>query len=216
MFPDYSRAERQADDVIHLAGICLSITAVVLLLAVAVPPGAALRDTAAIVYCIDLVAMVGASAAYHLVAGARWKESIRRCDRAAIYLMIARSYTPFALVAIGGTVGAALLVVVWPVAFAGAALALLRPRRFERAVTVVYLALGWVGLPLLGRFVDALAGPTLALLGAGRFLYSAGVGFHLRRRLPFQNAVWHGCVLAAAACHFVAVAQVLSGKGVRG
>ena len=117
----------------------------------------------------------------------------------AIYLLIAGTYTPFALVALGDRAGLGLLGTVWMVALAGSALAWLRPRQFERTGIVLYLALGWIGLPLLDR-----------LIAAGGMLYTAGVGFHLWHRLPGHNAVWHGFVLAAAACHYFAVLNTLA------
>jgi hemolysin III len=74
---------------------------------------------------------------------------------------------------------------------------------------VLYLALGWIGLVALGPFMASLAPATLALLAAGGVIYSAGVVFHLWERLPYQNAIWHGCVLMAAAVHYLAVLRTL-------
>tara|TARA_R110001606_G_scaffold384537_1_gene547514 strand:- start:152 stop:658 length:507 start_codon:yes stop_codon:yes gene_type:complete len=165
---------------------------------------------AAIVYGAGLLVSIGASAAYHLIAERRAREIARRCDRMAIYLLIAGTYTPFALVALGDRAGLGLLGTVWMVALAGSVLAWLRPRQFERTGIVLYLALGWIGLPLLDRLIAAVPAATVWLLAAGGMLYTAGVGFHLWHRLPGHNAVWHGFVLAAAACHYFAVLNTLA------
>jgi hemolysin III len=89
-------------------------------------------------------------------------------------------------------------------------LKVLAPRRWETASVAYYLALGWVGLPAAGLLVETLALSALVLLGAGGLLYTVGVGFHIWERLRFQNALWHGCVLAAAGCHYIAVASILT------
>lgn len=207
MFPDYTPVERRIDGAIHYLGIALAGAGVAELLWRSGATGDSRRIVAAAAYCIGLLATIGFSAGYHLIDRQDWKEIVRRCDRTAIYLMIAGTYTPFALVALGDGIGFVLLGAVWLIALCGIALVWWRPRRFERARIVIYLALGWIGLPVFG----ALPGTTLALLGAGGLLYSLGVCFHLWHRLPGQNAVWHGLVLVAAACHYVAVFRVLTG-----
>ncbi len=164
---------------------------------------------ASLVYGIGLVAMLWSSAAYHLTCHPRLKEWFRRCDHAAIFLMIAGTYTPFAIAGLGGAIGWTLLSFVWIVAVFGMALKLLRPRRRDRWSVALYLALGWAGLPVAGRLWEALPGEVFALLGAGGVLYTVGVAFYLWERLPGHNAIWHGFVLAAAVCHYLAVMQVL-------
>lgn len=211
MFPEYTPTERRIDGAIHIAGIALTVSAIAVLLARTIVAGEALRLVAASVYGVGLASTFGASAAYHLTRGVRWKEAIRRADRVAIYLMIAGTYTPSGLIAIDERTGAALLAAVWLAALAGIALVLVKPRQFERAAIAVYLVLGWIGLAALSMLIAALPGTTLALLGAGGLLYTGGVAFHLWRRLPGQNAVWHGFVLTAAACHYVAVLRTLTG-----
>jgi len=209
--PAYSARERLIDAAVHALGVPAAPVAVVVLLMAVTPTGEAAAVLAAAVYGAGLIAMLWLSAAYNLVGDPERKERIRRLDHAAIFLMIAGTYTPFALVSLGGRMGLGLLALVWLVALAGAALKLLRPRRYERSTTVLYLALGWIGLPLAGLLVAALPAASLLLLGAGGLLYSAGVAFHLWDSLPYQNAVWHALVLAAAACHYVAVLTTLAG-----
>jgi hemolysin III len=94
---------------------------------------------------------------------------------------------------------------VWAVALLGFGMKLAWPRRFERVSIALYLALGWAGLAAAGAIVRALPTAALVLLLVGGILYSLGVVFHVWRRLRFQNAIWHGFVLSAAACHYAAV-----------
>jgi len=203
-FPVYTRGERIADAVVHIAGVGCAVIAGAVLLAVAVP-GEAAQLTALGLYVFGVVAGFGFSAAYNLASSPRAKAVLRRFDHAAIFLMIAGSYTPFAAIAIGGFWGTVLLTAVWIVALGGVALKLSLPGRFERLSIALYLMLGWAILPAMGPVVEALSGASLVLLIAGGVIYSLGVVFHLWHRLPYHNAIWHGFVLAAAICHYIAV-----------
>lgn len=201
----YSRAERIADGAVHAIGIALAIGACAALGTLAVQDAGALKTAALIVYGGGLVAMLGCSAAYNLMPDGSWKAVFRRLDHAAIFLMIAGTYTPFTLVSIGGAWGWGIFGFVWTVALAGVALKLFWHDRFERLSIAVYLLLGWTILIALGPMLSSMSLSAVILLGVGGLLYSLGVVFHLWSRLRFQNAVWHVFVLAAAACHYVAV-----------
>lgn len=208
-FPDYGAGERRADAAVHLLGTCAAALGAVLLLVAAADAGGR-AVAAAAVYGLGLVASFGFSAAYNLARAPAARERLRRLDRGAIYPMIAGTYTPFALVGLGGASGGWLLGAVWAIALAGAALAWGRPRRLERVHIGLYLALGWIGLVVLDDLLAALAPAILWLLLAGGLLYTAGVGIHLLRALPYHNALWHLMVLAGAACHWVAVWGVVA------
>ncbi len=159
-----------------------------------------------VLYALCLMAMLGCSAAYNLApASSPLSGRLRRFDHAAIFLMIAGTYTPFTLLRLGGAWSILLTAGVWSIALAGAAVKLAFPRRLEGASVAIYLALGWIGVVAAGPIVAALDPPTLILLAAGGLIYTLGTGFHLWRSLPFQNAIWHACVLSAAACHYAAV-----------
>ena len=203
-FPSYTRGERIADAIVHGLGFGMAVIAGAVLLAVAVPGGAA-QLAALGLYVFGVVAGLGCSAAYNFAPSPRAKAIFRRFDHAAIFLMIAGSYTPFAAIAIGGVWGVALLCAVWVVALCGVVMKLALPGRFERLSIALYLMLGWAMLPMMGRVVEALSGASLVLLLVGGVLYSLGVVFHLWRRLPYHNAIWHAFVVAAAVCHYIAV-----------
>jgi hemolysin III len=207
----HRRASEQAlDRLLHWIGLVASPAAVAALIWVT-RQGSARVVAGVLVYCAGLLAMVGCSALYHLSsADARRKAIFRRLDHAAIFLLIAGTYTPFALNAIGGFEGIALLAFVWSVAACGVVLKLFRPGAIENASVALYLLLGWSALAITGRLLSVLAMPTLALLAAGGALYTVGVAFHLWQRLPYQNAIWHGFVLCGAACHYAAILHEIS------
>jgi hemolysin III len=204
-FPVHTRPERVADAVIHGLGLALAAVATVVLLGTALPSGDGPRLAGLGIYAAGLLAMLACSALYNLTSQAARKALYQRFDHAAIFAMIAGSYTPFALVPIGGAWGLGLLAFVWTVAAAGILVSVLDLRRPEALLTGAYLLLGWSILVAIRPLVAAVSTTGLALLVAGGVLYSVGTVFHHWRSLPFQNPIWHGFVVAAAACHYVAI-----------
>lgn len=191
---------------------------------VAVPAGLAVvgsaRSTsaraAAAVYAFGLCALFGVSAAYHR---GRWsvaaRRRMRRLDHATIFVMIAGNYTPLCVIALGGWLGTAILVVVWSGAAAGAGLVLFAARSKPVLSVVAYIVLGWVMVVALPQLSRRVSGGALSLIVAGGLLYTAGAVV-LARRQPDPvpavfgyHEVWHAMVAAAAACHYVAIASVV-------
>lgn len=200
-----SRPERVADAAVHAVGLVCGLAACVALAAVAAPQADARMGLALAVYAAGLLAMLGCSAAYNVSRSPRRRRWLRRIDHAAIFVMIAGTYTPFALVTIDGAWGLGLLLFVWTVAVLGVLGKLFLAARFERWSIPAYLLLGWTVLVALEPLLERLSLAGLILLAAGGLLYTAGVAFYRWERLPFQTAIWHGFVLAAAACHFTAI-----------
>ena len=198
----YSRNEMRADTAIHILGVLFVINASLWLLdhvaGMSVMAGVS-------VYCAGLVAMIVASAAYQLWRQGPAKEYLRRIDHAAIFLMIAATYTPFAANRLSAGTGAVLLAAIWLCATIGVILKMVFPRRFERLSIAFYLAMGWMILAVSKPLSAQLATTDLWLLVAGGIVYSVGVVFYLAERLPFHKPVWHGFVLAAVMLHFAAI-----------
>ncbi len=201
---NYDRAETIADAVVHGLGIAFAVAGGAALIIVAALYADVSQVTAVAIYTAGLAAMIGLSAAYNLWPLTPFKWWLRRLDHSAIYLLIAATYTAFVL-PMKGAAPDVILIVQWASAAAGIALKLVFPGRFDRAAIALYLVMGWSGLFVIGPMAAALAPVTLILIAAGGVLYSAGVVFHVWESLRFQNAIWHGFVLAAAACHYGAV-----------
>jgi hemolysin III len=198
------------DTLVHIVGLTLGVAACIALAIVALPNAGLAVLASLAVYGAGLLAMLGCSAVYNIGGRDPRKALWRRLDHAAIFVMIAGTYTPFAALAIGGTWGMGLLVFVWTVALAGVALKLLHPGWLETLSIAAYLLLGWIILVATDRLIAAVSAPALALLVAGGILYSGGVLFYRWDGLPYNKPVWHGFVLAAAACHYVAVLDVVT------
>jgi hemolysin III len=202
-----TRGEMVADGVVHVIGISAGLIGAAILLISAATHGSPLELAAIITYSGGLLAMLGCSAAYQILRSSRRRELLRCFDHTAIFLMIAGTYTPFTLLRIRPFWDVVLTATVWSIAAAGIALRILRPHVFDRFSLAFYLALGWAGLVAIAPLVPMVHLSTLILLGAGGLLYSVGVVFHVWERLPFQNALWHGFVLIAAATHYTAVLE---------
>jgi hemolysin III len=205
-----SGPEFTADAAIHIAGLGLGVPAAIAMMVAALGDQ---RDVLpAVLYAMGMLAMLGFSAAYNMLRRHRWRDWLQRFDHAAIFAMIAGTYTPFTSRLEAGW-AAGLTALVWGIAGAGIVGKLCWPPdggRLRQSLSILlYLALGWVGVIAIGPFMSALDGSTLLLIGIGGAIYSTGVIFHLWNRLPYQNAIWHGFVLIAAGVHYAAVCTVL-------
>jgi hemolysin III len=205
IFKAYSIGELRADVAAHVVGVACGLIGTLVLMFKASAGGSAPLILGAALYGIGLLAMFGFSAAYNLWPPSPTKELLRRFDHAAIFVMIAGTFTPFVMNRVGGAWGFGLLTFVWTVAATGIALKLIYPRRWERLTVALYVGLGLSIMIIAEQLANSIAPFSLAFLIAGSVTYIVGVAFHLWERLPYQNAIWHWLVLAAAVLHYTAV-----------
>ena len=200
---NYTPRELRADGAVHIAGLALGVLGAICLIVTATLTHLGWIERASLlVYATAMLAMLGASAAYNMWPVSPRKWILRRLDHAFIYLMIAGTYTPVVALVGSGPVAWTLLALIWTVALAGIAIKILMPGRWDRVSIVLYLMLGWSGVLAYESVISGLTPSALGFLAVGGLLYSVGVVFHVWRTLPFQNAIWHGFVLAATACHY--------------
>ena len=202
---EYRADEFAADRLVHVIGTLASVLGSAVLLGIAAGIGDSRIFAATLVYCVCLVAMLTCSAAYNLAADGSRRRLLRRLDHAAIFLMIAGTYTPFTTCRLHGVWAVGMTGTIWTGAVAGALVKLICPRRAERVSLVAYPVLGWLILVGIRPMLGAVDTATLVLIGVGGALYSIGAGFHHWRALPFHDAIWHSLVLSAASCHYAAV-----------
>lgn len=199
----YSRIEHSADAIVHVLGIVFAINASLWLLWHVTGLSVLVSVT---VYCAGLLAMIILSAAYNLMPHHRpSKQVLRRLDHAAIFIMIAATYTPFAMNRLGQPSGDLILAAIWTSATFGVAMKVLFPHRFEKSSIALYLAMGWLVVTVIKPLSVSLAAFDFRLLIAGGVVYSIGVVFYVIERIPFHKAIWHTAVLTAAVLHFSAI-----------
>src|SRR5580692_11499376 len=206
---NYDRAELIADGVVHIVGVCFGLIAATVLIVLTAVYATPFQVAVVSVYVAGLLAMLVLSATYNLWPVSRAKWVLRRFDHAAIYLLIAATYTPIIMELKDSIFAMALLAGVWCAAIVGIVVKLALPGRFDRLSVGLYLAMGWSGVMLYGRVVATLPTFALCFVVAGGALYSLGVIFHAWQRLRFQNAIWHCFVLLGAACHYTAVLDLM-------
>jgi hemolysin III len=189
----------------HLAGALLSVLATALLATQAARTGDAWKIVGASVFGATLILLYTASTLYHSLRG-RAKEVLRKFDHCAIYLLIAGSYTPLALVSLRGTWGWSLFGVSWGLALLGVVQEIWWASGARWLSMVIYLAMGWLALVAVMPLLRALTPAGFAWLVAGGAFYTLGIVFYvLDQRWPPAHGVWHLFVLGGSTMHVVTV-----------
>ena len=197
--------EEIASSVTHGAGLVLAVGAVPVLIVLGALRGDAVHVAGFSVYGSSLVLVYATSTLYHAFQRPRVKHVLRILDHAAIYLLIAGTYTPVTLLSMDGVWGWTLLGAVWTLAVLGCVFKLFFVDRFEGFSTVLYLVMGWLVVLVLKPFVASVPPDALLWLIAGGLSYTFGVVFFVWERLPYNHAVWHLFVIGGSACHYVAM-----------
>jgi hemolysin III len=201
--------EEWANTLTHALGAVASAVGGAALVGMAVRAGDFWQILGTSVYSASLILLYSASTLYHAVRGRMVKARLRIFDHCAIYLLIAGTYTPFALGVLRGERGWGLLAVLWSLAGAGIVYKLFLLERFPRFSTAMYLGMGWLSVLVLPSLARLLSPSTLLWLVAGGLAYTVGTVFFHARRIRYAHAIWHGFVLTGSACHFMAVLSQL-------
>jgi hemolysin III len=199
--------EEVANAVTHGLGLVASVAALPLLIVLAARRGDAWAIVGASVFGASLVTVYATSTIYHSLRLGPSKELWRRLDHAAIYLLIAGTYTPFTLGALRGPWGWSLFGIVWGVAAVGIAAKVVFGPRLKMLSTVAYLVMGWLVIIAIRPLLTRVGWGGVGWLLAGGVAYSLGVIFYARdEKLRFGHSVWHLFVLGGSVCHAIAVA----------
>ncbi len=197
--------EEIANGVTHGIGLLLAVAAVPVLIVLGALRGNAVHVAGFTVYGSSLVLVYASSTLYHAFQQPRLKHVFRILDHAAIYLLIAGTYTPVTLLSMNGPWGWTLLTLVWALAVLGCVFKLFFVDRFEGFSTVLYLVMGWLVVLVIKPFLASVPTVPLLWLIAGGLCYTVGVVFFVWERLPYNHAVWHLFVIGGSACHYVAM-----------
>jgi len=191
--------------VLHLLGLVLVLGAVPVLITLAAVNGTALEVATFSIYGASLALLYLVSTLYHSVKPGHLKRILRRADHITIYYLIAGTYTPFCLVALGGVMGWTLCILLWGLALTGTVFKLIAAHRFELFSTLLYIAKGWAGLVVIVPLYHALPLPSFVLVLVGGACYTLGVAFYTWEGLRFNHAIWHFFCLAGSVTQFIAV-----------
>ncbi len=203
--PYYSVGEEIANSITHGVGIVLSIAGLAILTSFASVFGSVWHIVGCSIYGAMQIVLYTASTLYHSIPLPRAKAVLRVIDHSAIFLLIAGTYTPFALVNLRGPWGWTLLVSVWAIAIFGIAAQSRLIRQKSYLNVALYVAMGWLAVIGIQPLIESVSLGGLILLFAGGVVYTLGCIFYVMRRLRYHHAVWHLFVMAGSILHFFAV-----------
>ncbi len=213
-YPNFTRRQELVNALTHGLGALLAIAALVILVAAAARRGTAWHVAAYAVFGTSMVTLYLASTLYHAAREPRVKRVLEKFDHGAIYILIAGSYTAFALTILRGSAGWWLFGLVWAIAIGGILMESLFLNRWPYLSLLAYLAMGWLIVLVWDPLLRVAPPQMLFFLLAGGILYSLGTVFYaLGRRIPWVHPVWHLFVIAGTVSHFFSALAALPPAG---
>jgi hemolysin III len=201
----YSPQEERANVLTHGFGFILSIPATIVMLAQALSTSGYDHITGALLFGAGLLILYGASTLYHLSRDEHRRQVLRVFDHAAIYVLIAGTYSPVTLITLKEEGGMIIFIIVWSIALAGIAFKIFFAGRFTIVSTLLYLLMGWLIVFKYAEVTRLLSDKALWWIVAGGMFYSFGVVFYLLKKVRYSHSIWHIFVLCGSFCHFMAI-----------
>lgn len=201
----YSHKEEQLNIWSHFIGMVLSIIGLILLLYKGIQSGSALVIVSYALYGVSMLVLYLASTLYHSAIEPEKRKKLKVFDHAAIYFLIAGTYTPFSLLVLKGAWGWSIFGVVWGIAALGISLKLFFTGRFNLLSTISYVLMGWVVVIAIKPLIESISSQGLFLLAAGGFFYTVGAVLYSIKRIPYNHAIFHFFVLMGSLAHFLAI-----------
>ena len=200
--------EEIANSISHGLGFILSIVALTFLVVYSCKDNDPWKIIAFSIYGSSLTILYLISTLYHSLTQSRIKAIFRRLDHAAIYLLIAGTYTPVILISLRTTWVIYLLPIVWLMAFIGIYIKIFYIHRYERLTLAYYIIMGWMALIAVKPLFNAIPIESFVWIILGGVAYTSGVVFYAWNRLPFNHTIWHGFVLAGSFSHFMGMLYI--------
>ncbi len=198
----YTASEERLNVLTHGLGVILSVAGLVAMLN---RSDHIIATISSLVFGISLIVLYTASTLYHSAKSAQVRAKLRIFDHAAIYILIAGTYTPVCLITLSESIGTILLIVIWSVAICGVILKLFFTGRFDRLSTIMYIAMGWIAIFAIKPILATMSTEELLWLLAGGVFYTLGAILYSIRSLPMNHAIFHVCVLGGSASHFMMI-----------
>lgn len=201
----YSETEERLNVITHAMGLLASVIAFPFLILKAVLYPNLSSLVSFIIYGVSLIILYAASTFYHAAKDPKKRRKLNIVDHAAIYVLIAGSYSPFCLVALKPMLGWYMFLAVWVFAFVGVVLKLFFTGKYDKISTAMYLLMGWQVLFFVKPLSTALSSYSLNLLIAGGVFYSVGAILYSIKKIPFNHAIFHVFVLLGSISHFLSI-----------
>lgn len=201
----YPPFEEKLNIISHGFGFALSVLGLLLLIFKASQLGNVLHLVSFSIFGASMILLYAASTFYHSAKSPILRYRLNIVDHAAIYILIAGTYTPFALVTLSGTVGWVIFGVVWGMALTGVILKLFYTGRYNLLSTIMYVIMGWIIVFAIKPLIENLDLPGLLWLVAGGLSYTIGAVFFMVDKIKFNHAIFHLFVLLGSFCHFISI-----------
>ncbi|MGD0277062.1 MAG: hemolysin III family protein [Syntrophales bacterium] len=201
----YTYVEEIANSITHGVGALMSVACLTLLVVFASFYGTASHVVGCTIFGSTMVLLYTASTLYHSLQIPRIKSIFKVIDHACVYLLIAGSYTPFALVTLKGGWGYTILIMIWALAVLCIVFKIFSTHRFKSVTLISYVFMGWLVVAAIKPLIEHLPVGGLILLMSGGMAYTLGLIFYTWKKLPYSHTVWHLFVLCGSICHFFAV-----------
>ena len=202
----YTLKEEIANGITHGLGVLFGIVSLVVLLMLSIRNGDTIAVVAFSIYGACFILMYLSSTLYHSVTNEKAKSILRVFDHSSIFLFIAGSYTPIALLTMTGKLRIGVLVATWSIALLGVIFKILTYNKFDKFKIVslaIYIGMGWLAVFTIKPIIEMTSIGFFLWILAGGLLYTFGTIFYSMKKIPYNHAIWHMFVLAASAAHFV-------------
>ena len=201
----YSKKEERLNIITHAFGLLLSVIALPFLIIKSFNYEGFWRPASFIIYGVSLIVLYAASTSYHSAKDTTLRRKLNIFDHAAIYVLIAGTYTPFTIIALDGSLGWIVFGTTWTFAAVGVFLKLFFTGRFDKLSTIMYLLMGWQIVFVINTLMENIASEGLKLLMAGGVFYSVGAVFYSIKEINYNHAFFHVFVVLGSICHFLTV-----------
>lgn len=204
--PKKNRKKEEFYNVItHGLGVILSVVALILMITYSAVSGNAIAIVSSFIFGLSLITLYSASTVYHAVYKLRWKKICQRIDHLSIYILIAGTYTPIALLGLKGAWGWSMFGVIWGMALIGFIFKFSPLRQNEKLSLSLYAIMGWTAIIAIKPMIENLSTGALTFIILGGLCYTFGIYFYAKDRKPFYHPIWHLFVLGGSIMHFCAV-----------
>lgn len=197
--------EEFANAVTHGIGILFSVVAISLLVTFSVLHGTAIHIVSSSIFGGSILLLYTFSTLYHAIPSPAIKPLLRVFDHISIYFLIAGTYTPFLLIALGGWLGWLYFGIIWGLTLVGVLFKTFYMHRFPKLSLTLYLGMGWLAVFLIPPLLNSLSVTELMLLAGGGAAYTLGTLFYTNKKIPFAHSIWHIFVLTGTVLHFIAI-----------
>ena len=201
----YSEKEERLNVISHGLGLFLSAIALPFLILKSLSFTGFWKPISLIIYGLSMIILYAASTFYHAAKNSKLRRKLNILDHAAIYVLIAGSYSPFCLIGLDSNLGWYMFIFVWLFALTGIILKLFFTGKFEKISTAMYLLMGWQVMFFIKPLMSSISAENFQFLVAGGVLYSVGAILYSIKKIPYNHAIFHLFVLLGSLCHFLAI-----------